>query len=106
MAASEEREKVIRAAWAERGKALWNPETHGRSLLSLYIPASTEVRPVTLPPQKLCGTGSKILLQCAAGVLAACRHMIPASRLTCLRPHGRKSRRFRLRPDFPVSDRA
>jgi hypothetical protein len=54
MATSQDRERIIRAAWEERGKAEWNPETHGRGLLSLNIPATVEVRPVRfgapLPP--------------------------------------------------------
>jgi hypothetical protein len=44
----EDREQTIRAAWEERGKAQWNPETHGRGLLSLHIPAKVEVTPVRL----------------------------------------------------------
>ena len=28
-------ERVIRTAWAERGKAQWNPETHGRGRPSI-----------------------------------------------------------------------
>jgi hypothetical protein len=54
MAVSEDREKIIRAAWAERGKAQWDPKTHGRGLLSLHIPAKVEMHPVRvgapLPP--------------------------------------------------------
>ena len=49
-----DRERVIRAAWEERGKAEWDQETHGRGLLSLHIPAKIEMRPVRvgapLPP--------------------------------------------------------
>lgn len=48
MATSEDRERVIRAAWEERGKAQWDPTTHGRGLLSLHIPAKVEMRPVRL----------------------------------------------------------
>ena len=54
MATSPDRERVIRAAWAERGKAEWNPNTHGRGLLSLHIPAIVKMRTVRfgapLPP--------------------------------------------------------
>jgi hypothetical protein len=54
MAASRAREETIRAAWKERGKAQWDPNTHGRSLLSLHIPATVQMRPVRfgapLPP--------------------------------------------------------
>jgi hypothetical protein len=32
------REEVIRAAWKERGRKLWNPETHGKGL-PLNMPA-------------------------------------------------------------------
>jgi hypothetical protein len=42
----EDRERIIRAAWEERGKAQWDTETHGRGLLSLHIPAKVEMRPV------------------------------------------------------------
>ena len=45
---SEDRERIIRAAWEERGKAQWDPETHGRGLLSLHIPAKVEMTPVRL----------------------------------------------------------
>jgi hypothetical protein len=45
---SEDRERNIRAAWEERGKAQWDPETHGRGLLSLHIPAKVEMTPVRL----------------------------------------------------------
>jgi hypothetical protein len=41
----QEREKVIRAAWKERGVRQWDPETHGRGLLSLNIPAKIEMLP-------------------------------------------------------------
>jgi hypothetical protein len=41
----ENRERVIRTAWAERGKAQWNPETHGRGLVSLHIPANPDAKP-------------------------------------------------------------
>ena len=54
MATSKEREGTIRAAWEERGRAQWDPNTHGRGLLSLHIPATVEMRPVRvgapLPP--------------------------------------------------------
>jgi hypothetical protein len=54
MAATEDRERVIRAAWGERGKAQWDPNTHGRGLLALRIRAKVEMRPVRpgapLPP--------------------------------------------------------
>ncbi len=54
MATSKEREGTIRAAWKERGRAEWDPNTHGRGLLSLHIPATVEMRPVRvgapLPP--------------------------------------------------------
>src|SRR5437588_8643514 len=54
MASTEDRERVIRAAWGERGKAQWDPNTHGRGLLSLHIPAKVEMRSVRpgapLPP--------------------------------------------------------
>jgi hypothetical protein len=54
MATSRDRERVIHAAWEERGKAQWDPNTHGRGLLSLHIPATVEMRPVqfgaSLPP--------------------------------------------------------
>jgi hypothetical protein len=46
MAISQNRERIIRAAWEERGKAQWDPNTHGRGLLSLHIPAKVEMRPV------------------------------------------------------------
>jgi hypothetical protein len=39
---NQERERVIVAAWKERGRKEWDPETHGRGLLSLNIQA--EVR--------------------------------------------------------------
>jgi hypothetical protein len=45
---SEDRERIIRSAWEERGKAQWDPETHGRGLLSLHIPAKVEMTPVRL----------------------------------------------------------
>jgi hypothetical protein len=45
---SEDRERIIRAAWEERAKAQWDPETHGRGLLSLHIPAKVEMTPVRL----------------------------------------------------------
>jgi hypothetical protein len=56
MAASENRETIIRAAWEERGKAQWKPDSHGRGLLSLHIPAKVEMPPgvrpgAPLPPQ-------------------------------------------------------
>jgi hypothetical protein len=54
MAATEDWERLIRAAWGERGKAQWDPNTHGRGLLALHIPAKVEMRPVRagapLPP--------------------------------------------------------
>lgn len=54
MATSQVRERIIRAAWDERGRAAWDPETHGRGLLSLNIPATVAMRPVRfgepLPP--------------------------------------------------------
>ena len=54
MATSADRERVIRAAWWRRGRAEWNPDTHGRGLLSLHVPATVKMRPVrlgaTLPP--------------------------------------------------------
>jgi hypothetical protein len=36
---NQEREKVIVAAWKERGRKEWDPETHGKGLLSLNIQA-------------------------------------------------------------------
>ena len=48
MATSKEREGTIRAAWEERGRAQWDPNTHGRGLLSLHIPAKIEMKPVRL----------------------------------------------------------
>jgi hypothetical protein len=48
MATSKEREGTIRAAWEERGRAQWDPNTHGRGLLSLHIPAKIEMKPVHL----------------------------------------------------------
>jgi hypothetical protein len=48
MAASRAREETIRAAWKERGKAQWDPASHGLGLLSLHIPAKVEMRPVRL----------------------------------------------------------
>jgi hypothetical protein len=54
MATSRDRERIIRTAWAERGKAQWDPNTHGRGLLSVHIPAKVEMKPVRfgapLPP--------------------------------------------------------
>lgn len=54
MATSRDRERIIRAAWEERGKTQWDPNTHGRGLLSLHIPAKVEMTPVRrgapLPP--------------------------------------------------------
>ncbi len=46
MATSHSRERIIRAAWEERGRAEWDPETHGRGLLSLNIPATAAMRPI------------------------------------------------------------
>jgi hypothetical protein len=46
MATSQSRERIIRAAWEERGRAEWDPETHGRGLLSLNIPATAAMRPI------------------------------------------------------------
>jgi hypothetical protein len=40
------RERVIRAAWEERGRAEWDPETHGRALLPLHISANVRMTPV------------------------------------------------------------
>ena len=37
------REKLIRAAWRERGSRQWDPGTHGRGLSSLIIQAKTEM---------------------------------------------------------------
>jgi hypothetical protein len=48
MAVNKDRELIIRAAWEERGKAQWKPETHGRGLLPLNIPAKIEMRPVRI----------------------------------------------------------
>jgi hypothetical protein len=48
MATSKEREGTIRAAWEERGRAQWDPNTHARGLLSLHIPAKIEMTPVRL----------------------------------------------------------
>jgi hypothetical protein len=45
MAASEDREKIIRTAWEERGKAQWNPDIHGRGLISLHISSKVETTP-------------------------------------------------------------
>jgi hypothetical protein len=54
MVATENRERIIRAAWEERGKAQWDLNSHGRGLLSLHIPAKVEMRPARvgtpLPP--------------------------------------------------------
>jgi hypothetical protein len=36
---SKGREQVIRAAWKERGRDEWDPDTHGRGLLALNIQA-------------------------------------------------------------------
>jgi hypothetical protein len=52
------RKAVILAAW-ERGKTQWNPDTHGRGLGPLFIPAenrmthneSVEYGPLQLPAQ-------------------------------------------------------
>jgi hypothetical protein len=38
-----QREKLIRAAWRERGSRQWDPGTHGRGLSSLIIQAKTEM---------------------------------------------------------------
>ena len=46
MATSQSRERIIRAAWEERGRAEWDPEAHGRGLLSLNIPATAAMRPI------------------------------------------------------------
>ena len=49
MAVTEDRERLIRAAWEERGKALWNPDSHGRGQLSLQIFESLFPGPPPLP---------------------------------------------------------
>ena len=45
MATSPERERVIRAAWKERGALQWDPQVHGRGLEPLNIQAATDMRP-------------------------------------------------------------
>jgi hypothetical protein len=54
MATSPERERIIRAAWDERGSRAWDPATHGQGLLPLHIQAKADMRPARfgrpLPP--------------------------------------------------------
>ena len=51
MSVKQDRERVIRAAWNERGKDLWDPETHGKGLLALHIPAKVGlIQTVTYAP--------------------------------------------------------
>jgi hypothetical protein len=45
---SEDRERIIRMAWEERGKAQWDTDSHGRGLLSLHVPAKVEMGPIRL----------------------------------------------------------
>ena len=40
MTATPERERMIRAAWDERGSKQWDPVVHGRGLASLTIQTS------------------------------------------------------------------
>jgi hypothetical protein len=46
MATSAERERIIRAAWDERGSKLWKSEIHGRGLATLEIQASVDMKPI------------------------------------------------------------
>jgi hypothetical protein len=50
MATSQDRERIIRTTWAERGKNQWDPEVHGRGL-PLRIPAIVVMTPGLLPLQ-------------------------------------------------------
>jgi hypothetical protein len=45
-----EREELIRAAWEERGKALWDPEINERDLVPLMVQTTIELNPVSPHP--------------------------------------------------------
>jgi hypothetical protein len=42
---SKDREQVIQAAWRERGRDEWEPDTHGKGLLPLNIQAEIRMSP-------------------------------------------------------------
>jgi hypothetical protein len=55
---NQERKQIILTAWTERGREAWDPETHGRGLLSLNIPAEVGMTPrgplgTPIPPYNL-----------------------------------------------------